>query len=180
MSESKVTYGQAYIIRRGPDSNGKIIYSLVQDVFLVVPGQAVAKNTVELIGNIVEDLRSADGNYKWNGKKYFYWEYKMTDTQDDDVQLTIKYECPAPSYFGDNFFKETDTEDSVQGDYAKYWFKMYQTAKENFEYKEAIQKKEIIFPSTQYVDSNGNLVNVDEIKISNTDIGDITNLLGLF
>ena len=180
MAESKVNYGQAYIIKRGPDKkDGKIVYSLVQDVFLIVPGQAVTKNTVEIIGDIVKDLKS-EGTYKWNNKKYFYWEYKMTDIQDDDVQVTVKYECPPPRYFGDNFFEESDTEDNLQGDYAKYWFKKYKTAKENFEYKEEKKKKEIVFPPTQYVNSNGELVKVDEIKTSNTDLGDITNLLSLF
>lgn len=183
MTESKILYGQAYIVRRGIDDSsnkeGKVIYSLVQDQFLVVPSQAVAKNTIELVGNLVNDLKS-EGTYKWNGKKYFYWEYQMTDTTDDDVVTTEKFECPPPRYFGDNFFKDTDTIDTVQGDYSKYWIQKIETARENFEYKEAIQKKEIIFPKTQYVNSNGELVKVDEIRVANTDLGDITNLLGLF
>lgn len=179
MSESKSTYGQAYIIKRGLDSNNRRIYSLVQDVFLIVPGQAVATNTVEIVGNIIEDLRS-EGTYKWNGKKYFYWEYSMTDIGDDDTTVTVKFECPPPSYFGDIFFKDTDTLDTLDGDYAKYWFEKYSTAKENYEYKGSIQKKEIVFPKTSYVNSNGDLVEVDEIKVTNTDVGDITNLLNLF
>jgi hypothetical protein len=52
---------------------------------------------------------------------------------------------------------------------------------ENYEYEAAIQKKEIVFPGTQYVDFNtGELVEVAETKISNTDIGDITNLISMF
>lgn len=183
MSDSKILYGQAYIVRRGIDDSdnkeGKVIYSLVQDQFLVVPGQAVAKNTIELVGNIVNDLKS-EGSYKWNGKKYFYWEYKMTDVSDDDVVNIVKFECPPPRYFGNNFFGPSDTPETVQGDYAKYWIKKTEIAKENFEEKGTIQRREIILPPTQYVDSSGKLVKVDEIRVSNTDIGDITNLLGLF
>ena len=179
MAESKTTYSDAYIVRKGPDKSGKIIYSLVQDVFLIVPGQAVTKNTCEIVGDIVKDLRS-EGTYKWNGKKYFYWEYKMTDIENDDVVHTVKYEVPKPDYFGDNFFKPEDTLENLQGDYAKYWFKKYQTAKENFEYKEAIQRRELVLPPTQYVNASGELVKVDEIRVHNNDLGDITNLLGLF
>lgn len=171
MAESKILYGQAYIIHR---SNG--IDSLVQDQILVVPGQAAANNVVELVGNVWTDLKS-EGTYKWNGKKYFYWEYKMTDIEDDDTTHIVKFECPKPR---EGFFKQEDTLENLQGDYAKYWFKKYQTAKENFEYKETIQRKEFLLPPTQYVNASGELVKVDEIRVQNNDLGDITNLLGLF
>ena len=171
MSESKTIKGQAWI-ERCPGLRD----ALVQEQFLVVPGQAISRNVIEIIPDIWEDLKG-EGTYKWNNKKYFYWEYKMTDTENDDVEVTVKFECPRPK---EGFFKDTDTEETVQGDYSKYWIKKYKTAEENYEYKAAIQKKEIVFPPTQYVDSKGNLVEVDEIRTSNNDIGDITNLLNLF
>lgn len=173
MSESKTIKGQVWIqhISDYPRKD-----SLVQEQLLVIPKQDITTNTVTLIENIWDDLKS-EGTYKWNGKKYFYWEYKMTYTENEDVEVAVKFECPRPY---NDFFSEEDTEETVIGDYAKYWIKRYKTAEENFEYKESIQKKDIIFPPTQYVNSNGELVEVDEIKVSNNDIGDITNLLNLF
>ena len=51
----------------------------------------------------------------------------------------------------------------------------------NYETRAAIQKKEIIFPGTEYVDpGTGELVKVSETRVKNTDVSDITNLLNLF
>ena len=174
--KSKIIYGQAYIVKRPENNKGRVLYSLVQEQTLIAPGQGAANNTVELIGDVVGDLKS-EGTYKYNGKNYFYWEYKMTDSENDDVNTTIKYECPQPSYFGDDFFTEEDTIDTVKGEYSKYWINKINTAKDNFEYKAAIQKKEIVFPGTSYVNQKGELVEVKEIRNANTELGDITNLL---
>ena len=177
MSEnSKIIYGQAYIVKRPENNKGRVLFSLVQEQTLIIPGQGTANNTVELIGDVISDLKS-EGTYKYNNKRYFYWEYKITDSEDDDVQLTVKYECPQPSYFGDDFFGPEDTEDTVKGEYAKYWIKKFNVARDNFEYKAAIQKKEIVFPGTSYVNQKGELVEVKEIRNTNTELGDITNLL---
>lgn len=150
--------------------------SLVQEQILVVPGKDSYTNTIILIDDIWKDL-SGEGTYKTNGKGYFYWEYKMTDTENDDVEVTLKFECPRPK---EGLFKEPYNPDDVTGDYAKYWVGKLKTAQNNFENKAAIQKKEIVFPGSNYVNQNGEFIQVEETKVSNTDLGDITNLLNLF
>lgn len=167
MSKSRIIKGQAFIIGD----------ALVQEQILITPGNTSTSNTVELIKNIWEDLKT-DGTYKSNKKKnYFFWEYKMTDTENENSEVTIKFECPQPK---EGLFEEPYDPDTVEGDYAKYWVKKLKTSTENYEYKAAIQKKEIVFPGTRYVNQEGEVVEVKESRISNTDIGDITNLLGLF
>ena len=166
--ESKTIKGQAWI-------QGN---SLVQDQILITTGGQTSENVIVLIENIWDDLKSDSGTYKTNDKGYFYWEYEMTDSEDDDVTVTVKIECPKPK---EGLFTEPYDPDSYNGKYAKYWVEKFKTAAENYEYKAAIQKKEIVFPGTEYVNPNdGSLVTVKEMKVKNTDIGDITNLLNLF
>lgn len=162
--DSKTIKGQAWIQKD----------SLVQEQLIVVPGSAVVRNVVTLIDNIWDDLKG-EGTYKFNGKKYFYWIYKMTDTEDDDVEIDVYFECPEPK---PGLFSKPYDPEKVTGDYAKYWVNILKNAEDNYEYKAAIQKKEIVFPGTAYVNQNGELVKVEETKVSNTDIGDISNLLG--
>jgi hypothetical protein len=107
----------------------------------------------------------------------FYWEYEMTDTENEDSVIKVKMECPQPK---EGLFEEPYDPETVEGDYAKYWVKKLKESTENYEYKAAIQKKEIVFPGTRYVNQEGEVVEVEESRISNNDIGDITNLLGLF
>lgn len=167
MSKSKIIKGQAFIIEN----------ALVQEQILLTPGQASTTNIVELIKNIWDDLKTG-GTYKSNKKKnYFYWEYEMTDTENEDSVIKVKMECPQPK---EGLFEEPYDPETVEGDYAKYWVKKLKESTENYEYKAAIQKKEIVFPGTRYVNQEGEVVEVEESRISNTDIGDITNLLGLF
>ena len=165
--DSKIIKGQAWI--QGD--------SLVQEQILIVPNSAATRNVVVLIDNIWEDLTSDEGTYKYNGKNYFYWEYKMTDTEDDDSEITIKFECPRPK---SGLFTEPYDPEKVNGKYSKYWVSKLEQATNNFEYKAAIQKKEIVFPGTSYVNQEGELVKVEETRICNNDLGDISNLLGFF
>lgn len=150
--------------------------SLIQEQLLVVPGKDVITNTVVLVKDIWKDL-TTEGTYKVANGKYFYWEYKATSHEDDDVELTLKFECPKPK---EGLFKEPYDPEQVEGGYAKYWVAKLKEAQENYEYKAAIQKKEIVFPGTGYVGQDGNYVKVDEIRVKNDDLGDITNLLGYF
>ena len=86
MSKSKIIKGQAFIIEN----------ALVQEQILLTPGQASTTNIVELIKNIWDDLKT-EGTYKSNKKKnYFYWEYEMTDTENEDSVIKVKMECPQP------------------------------------------------------------------------------------
>lgn len=173
MSKSKTIYGQAWI-------SGN---SLVQEQLLIIPGSSVvSENTVVLIEdiwkNLTEEPGSSNYGYKTNGKKYFYWEVQMTDMEDDTVIKKVKIECPAPK---EGLFEEPYDLDKVSGDYAKYWVNKYKIAQENNEASFAIQRKSITFPGTTYVDyRTGELKKREEIKVENNDLGDISNLLGLF
>ncbi len=170
MSESKTIKGQAWI-------NGD---ALVQEQVLIVPGSLVGSvtNVVSLIPNIWEDLLSANGTYKYNSKKdYFFWEIQQT-SMEDDTDITIRFECPRPK---EGLFEEPYDPESVEGEYAKYWVGKFKIASENYEEKIAIQKKEIVFPGTSYYDvSKEEMVTTEETRVKNNDLGDIENLLSLF
>lgn len=166
MSDVKTIKGLPYI-------QGGTLY---QEQILVSPQVMSTSQTIALISDIWADLIDGPSQCKTNGKGYFYWEVEVTDSENDDVELTIKFECPKP--YGEELFERLK---SSETEYGKYWANKLKTATENYEYKAAIQKKEIVFPGTQYVDPNtGDLVNVEETRVSNTDIGDITNLISMF
>lgn len=172
MSKTKLIKGQAWI--QGD--------SLVQEQLLLSPGMPVSENVVSLIDNIWENLTSEAGSstygYKTNGKKYFYWEVKMTDTTDDSIEVTVKIECPKPK---EGLFTSPYDPDKVTGEYAKFWVEKMRIAEKNNEENFAIQKKVITFPGSKYVDySTGEIYETEEIKITNNDLGDISNLLGMF
>lgn len=166
MSESRIVKGQAWI--QGD--------KLVQEQILITPGSVSSTNVVALIENIWEDLIGA-GTYKTNGRGYFYWEYKMTDTEDDNVEMVVKFECPKPK---EGLFQEPYDPSKCSGEYSKYWVGRLKTAVDNFELKSTVQRKEVIFPGTTYVDSKGDVVELEDTKFSNNDLGDITNLLNIF
>ena len=54
------------------------------------------------------------------------------------------------------------------------------TASENYEKAYAIQRKEVILKGTEYLNSEGSIVKVEDKVESNSNLGDIMNLLGLF
>ena len=169
MADYKIIKGQAWIVND----------SLVQDQIMLIPGKAAISNTVALVDNIWDDLTSASGTYIQGKPGYFYWEYEMTDTEDDEVTRTVHFECPRPKY---GLFEEPYDPELVEGDYAKYWVaKMKETA-ENYEKAYAIQRKEIILKGTEYFDPiTEDIITVDdEVVETNTGFGDITNLLNLF
>lgn len=166
MSESRIVKGQAWI--QGD--------KLVQEQILITPGSVSLTNVVALIENIWEDLIGT-GTYKTNGRGYFYWEYKMTDTEDDNVEMVVKFECPKPK---EGLFQEPYDPSKCSGEYSKYWVGRLKTAVDNFELKSTVQRKEVIFPGTTYVDSKGDVVELEDTKFSNNDLGDITNLLNIF
>ncbi len=173
MSEvkTKTIYGQAWV--QGD--------SLVQEQLLVSPGMPVIENVVSLIDNIWDNLltdkESSTYGYKTNGKKYFYWEVDMTDIGDDTLVHKIKIECPKPK---GGLFSEPYDPDKVTGEYAKFWVNRMKVADENNKASFAIQKKSITFPNTEYYNQKQETVELPSIKIENNDLGDITNLLGLF
>ena len=171
MSESKTIKGHAWI-------EGD---SLVQEQTLIVPGSLTGSTTgnVVLIADIWDDLMSSSGTYKFNSKKdYFFWEVEQTSIDDDSTTVIVRYDCPRPK---EGLFEEPYDPESVSGEWAKYWVTKFKTASENYEYKAAIQKKEIVFPGTSYYDfSQDQMVTTEETRVKNTDLGDIENLLSLF
>lgn len=181
MSNSKTIYGQAWILRDPNPENPKD--SLVQEQLLIVKGSSiVSENTVVLIEDIWDNLlnptEGGEYAYKSNGKKFFYWEVNMTDVNDDSIVHKVKIECPAPK---EGLFEEPYDLDKVEGDYAKYWVNKLKTAKDNVEASFAIQRKSVTFPGSTYVNHTTNQVfTVDTIVVKNDDLGDISNLLGLF
>lgn len=158
--------------------------ALMQEQILIVSGsQDSSYNTVALIEDVWEDLMSDDGTYKCNGKKdYFYWEVEMTDSENEDNTITVKFECPKPK---EELFIDEDTgelidEGDIEGDYAEYWYAKIKQAKENFEKSATIQREEVTFPGTQYVGQDGTTITLDDYEYRNNDFGDISNLLNLF
>ena len=174
MAETKTIKGQCWI-----ENN-----CLVQEQILLVSGvNNSAYNTIVLIEDIWADLTSASGTYKFNNKKdYFYWEVEMTDTDNEDNYITVKYECPKPKedLFIDPETKELYDDDDVEGEYSKYWLKKIKQAIENSKKSLAIQRKEVTFSGTQYIDQTGQPVELEDTVFKNNDLGDISNLLSLF
>ena len=172
-----VIKGQAWISTTIND-DGTEKSSLVQDQVMDVPGVDCFSNVVCLIDDIWEDLTSAAGLYKSNGDGYFYWEYQQNAMDDPEVEITIKYECPQPK---EGLFEPPFDPDAVEGEYSKYWVAKMKKATENYEYKMAVQKKEIVFPKHEYLEwSTGQIKTVDETKVVNNDLADIENLLNLY
>ena len=87
----------------------------------------------------------------------------------------IKFECPRP------YEEVLDDLEASETDYGKFWAERMKVAVENYEYKAAIQRKEIIFEGSSYVDYNtGDVVEVEQTKVTNNDLADVQNLLSLF
>lgn len=169
--ESKTIYGQAWI-------SGD---SLLQEQYLVIPGKETYPNIVALIPNIWNNLRNpAEVDYpvKNNGKGYFYWEYKMSDTTTGgDTEVTVKIECPQPK---PGLFNPPYTINENASDWEKYWLEKLNTALENAKKSNVIQRGSVTFPGTSYVDQNGDTVTLNDYVYTNNDLGDIENLLRLY
>ena len=167
---SKTIKGQAWIMGN----------KLLQDQTLILSNGETSNNTVALVEDIWKDLTSDNGTYKYNGKSYFYWTYKMTSMEDDSVEVEVMIECPRPKdgMWGEGPFDQELA--TAKGDWAKYWLKKFKTAYDNAVNSQTIQPKEILFPGTKYVTSTGDLKEVEEKRIQRDDLGDIENLLSAF
>ena len=165
---TKLIKGQAWI-------NGN---SLVQDQILITADGKSCENTVVLIEDIWDDLTKASGNeYQTNNKGYFFWEVEMTSLESDDDTVKVNIECPRPK---PGLFQEPYDPESVDSSYAKYWVNKMKIAQENYENEYAIQRKEVVFDGTTYLDQEGNTEEIPDYVFNNSDLGDITNLLSLF
>ena len=99
---------------------------LLQDQILLLPGGISSNNTIALIEDIWKDLTSDNGTFKYNGKNYFYWIYKMTDPEDDSNEIEVMLECPRPKdgLFGEGPFDDK-LRDVLEEDVKKYYNKEY-------------------------------------------------------
>ena len=165
--ETKTIKGQAWI--EGDD--------LVQEQILITSTGRDSYNTVILVKNIWDDLTKENHEYKVGKKGYYYWDYKMTDTEDDTIEKDIQFECPKPKV---DLFTEPYNPDNVDGEYAKYWVEKLKITQENADKCSSIQRKEILFAGTSYTDQQGNIVTIEDQVENNSDLGDITNLLSMF
>ena len=166
---SKTVYGQAFI------QDNK----LVQETITFTEGQSDCISGINvIIPDIWDDLMSASGQYKYNDSKtYFYWSYTMTSVDNDDITVNVNYTCPQPK---DGLLNPDMNDNSVNGEWAKYWLKKIKDANKNAENSLAIQRKEVTFPGTSYVKQDGEVEVIDDYVFRNNDLGDITNLLRLF
>lgn len=161
---------------------------------------------VTLIENIWDDLFSGSGEYKWNNKTYFYWEYEMTDTTSDSGDLiTVKFECPSLTYekakerlIPGNTPEERDEKEAElvasqgfpfddprkaslgKGDYVDYYITKFIEAYENSLKYGNIQRTEVTFPGSSHIALDGSTVVIEEVTVKNYDFGDMYNLLSSF
>ena len=130
-------------------------YSLVQEQVVFVEEKKKVKEfneTVILIADIWEDLKNKSGEWKWNGKKYFYWECDTTSLEGETVKVKIEAPTPVAEVFADSEGKidlEILDEDS---DWAKYWKKAFSVAEENYQSNAKITEEKIDGMKTALVD----------------------------
>lgn len=182
---------------------------LVQDQIVFSDTNTADNGTnevVTIISNIWDDLSSPTGEYKSNGKGYFYWEYEMTDTLSDtgDV-VTINFECPKLTYekakeilVPGNTPEERDEKEAEliaeqglpfddprngslgKGDYIDYYITKFYEAYENNLKHGNIQRTEVTFPGSSHINLDGRTIVVEEVTVTNYDFGDISNLLCMY
>ena len=163
---TRTCYGQAYILED----------QLVQETITFTDSGDSFNGTNVIIENIWEDLLANSHQYKKSGKKYFYWEY--TQTNDEDNDITVKFEAPKPK---SGLFGENPSVDDYDGEYPKYQVAKIIESIENYENKIAIQKKEIIFADNKTVNfQDGSIVDNEGYTVINSDLGDIESLLSMF
>lgn len=164
MTKAVTIYGQAFISED----------ALVQDQILFTD-KTQSENTVVLIPNIWEDLKSTTGKWKEGKSGYFYWEVEMTDTEDTERKIKVKVSCPKPD---PSFFKYNFNPAPGDSDWTIYWKKKMKSIEDNpYNSVNAIQPKEITLPGTKYINQNGETVEIEETKVTRDGLGDIQNLL---
>ena len=107
----------------------------------------------------------------------------MSVTNDEDELITIKFECPnpKPGLFDSTGLVEELNPDDYAGEYPKYWAQKINEAKQNYEDKMAIQKKEIVFAENTTVNyEDGSIVVNEKYSVKNNDLGFIEKLLSIF
>lgn len=167
-AQTKSIYGQAYIMGE----------SLVQDIiFLVTDGKTTSRseNTVIVIENIWEDLLSNSGQAKEGRPGYWYWEVDMTDIEDPDTTVKMRINCPKP---GPEVFNNDFEIKSGDSNWAKYWKgKIQEVLDSPFNSTNAITPEEVILPGTKYINQNGDLVTLEDVKVTRYGLSEVQNLM---
>jgi hypothetical protein len=152
---------------------------LLQDQIIIYEGGKSSENTVILIPDIWTNLMEGDDTdypvKEGNRKGYFYWEVEMNSIDDDSEVVKVFIECPKPRT------EDFENLENCNTEWAKYWNERYNVAMENAEKKMTIQRKEIVFPGTNYIDPEGNLQEIEEKAVQvDHELGSIANLLMMF
>jgi len=121
-----------------------------------------------IVSDIWADLYNGTNHlYVKKNNNHFFWVYDYTnDKAIDEKRL---YECP--SYPISQTFPST-----ANGDYVNYYKKIQERSGKVYR----IQPTEVILKGTSYIDEWGNERIYEDTVWYNTDLGDITNLLGTF
>ncbi len=111
------------------------------------------EETVVLIENVWEDLKNTNGEWKWNGKKYFYWECDVNSLEDEVVKTQIEAPAPTKEVFMDEEGKLDLEILDGDSDWAKYWKKSISGMLDNSEVMSKISEEKIEGqPNTTLVD----------------------------
>ena len=126
------------VIKNAPYIDGD---KLVQEQIVFIENKKKVEElneTVVLIENIWEDLKSKSGQWKWNKAKYFYWENEVTSLEDETIK--VQTEAPQPTQEVFNNDLEVLEEDS---DWTKYWKTLINKTEESFEVNSKITEDRI-------------------------------------
>ena len=177
MSESNVIKGQAWI------KGDKLLQD--QIVFL---NNIPTENIVVLISNIWDNLlkgpKEGEPTAKTNGKGYFYWELEINSIDNESELVKFLVECPKPRE--EDFIESSEEASNLatykdSSEWANYWYERYKTAMENAEKKMTIQRKEVVFGGSNYIDPNGEPQTIEEKHVQTDHVlGSIANLLMMF
>lgn len=127
-----------------------------------------------LVENIWDDLMS-EGTYKSSSNgKVFFWEYQMTDPEEDTLTITTIIECPKPKY-------GLDLTNGV-GKWCTYWRERIETYAENYEKRSTISPTSVEFGEYDYLNpATGEIEHKPARSVRRDDgLGDLSNLLYLF
>lgn len=148
--------------------------TLLQTITTFEEDGSVTEHNDVLVEDIWADLLSDSGTYKVNEtKRFFYWEYMMTDSENDDLEVKILFSCPTPK-------PDLDLEKG-SGEWVEYWKKRIETYKSNFEKRSTIQPQTVDLGSYNYMNpATGQIENRPAESYERDGLSDIQNLLFLF
>ena len=157
-------------------------YSLIQEQITFVESRKKVREFEEtkvLVEDIWEDLKNSNGSWKWNGKKYFYWECEVTSLEDETMKIQIEAPQPTVEVFTNEEGKVDLELLDGDSDWTKYWKKIFDTAETNFEEISKISEDKIEGVKSNLVDYTPGNENFPEFdpNTPKTDDRDLINNL---